>query len=106
LHENANAIEAWRENLPDQQRRRLIGAQANVKRWRKSHGDQSPPVHHWTRDALMHWRRFRACLEAMSPDQATMIWQAAAAEIATHHTAPARTRVCVGSDVGIAVSPE
>jgi hypothetical protein len=36
LHENRVAITAWRDSLPGHRRRRLIGAQAVVKRWRKT----------------------------------------------------------------------
>jgi hypothetical protein len=41
LHENLKAVTAWRATLPERERRRLIGAQANVKRWRKEtrHGN-------------------------------------------------------------------
>jgi hypothetical protein len=34
------------------------------------------------RDALMHWRRFCACLEALPADQAADLWRTVAAEIA------------------------
>jgi len=45
LHENLKAITKWRATLPERQRRRLIGAQANVKRWRASlnHGNGKCP---------------------------------------------------------------
>jgi hypothetical protein len=46
LHENLKAITAWRATLPERERRRLIGAQANVKRWRKEtrHGNGKCPT--------------------------------------------------------------
>ena len=46
LHENLKAIIKWRAMLPDRERRRLISAQANVKRWRKEtrHGNGKCPT--------------------------------------------------------------
>jgi hypothetical protein len=45
LHENANAIEAWRETLPEKQRKRLVHPLSNVRRWRASlnHGHGKCP---------------------------------------------------------------
>jgi hypothetical protein len=37
-------------------------------------------LHH--RDALIHWRRFRACLAAMPPDAASSLWRVVSAEVA------------------------
>jgi hypothetical protein len=87
LHENAEAIEAWRATLPERQRKRLIHPLSNVRRWRASLGHSNgrcPADLH--RDALKHWRRFCGCLEAMQPDQAAHLWQAVAAEIEAHQT--------------------
>jgi hypothetical protein len=81
LHENFAAITAWRASLPERERRRLIGAQANVKRWRKEtrQGDRR-------RDdvarALAAWRHFRSCMQALPRYQAGEIWQAVATEAA------------------------
>jgi hypothetical protein len=91
LYENAKAIEAWRATLSDRRRRRLIHPLSNVRAWRQSGAsteagaDQSAPVRDRTPDALKHWRRFRACLDALPPDQALLLWQQVAAEVAAHH---------------------
>src|SRR5215469_16673813 len=64
LHENATAIEARRATLPERQRKRLVHPLSNVRRWRAAtaHGNGRCPAD-LQRNALMHWRRFRACLE-------------------------------------------
>lgn len=81
LHENLPAIEQWRAALPDKQRRRLRGAQQNVKRWRKSTGANAPARDDITR-TMAAWRRFAACVRALPPDLARPLWQAAQAQAA------------------------
>jgi hypothetical protein len=77
LHENLAAITAWRDGLPEHQRRRLIGAQANVKRWRASldRGNYRCPAD-LRRDAMRAWRRFVSCVQALSHDEAMSLWRA------------------------------
>jgi hypothetical protein len=75
LHENISAITAWRETLPDRERRRLIHPLSNVRRWRKSLQPKKEP------DALAQAEtalaRFLACMTALPPAQAAPLWQAA-----------------------------
>jgi hypothetical protein len=78
LHENANAIEAWRLTLPERQRKRLIHPLSNVRRWRASlnHGNSKCPAD-LKRDAVAAWRRFLSCVRSLPADQARPLWQAA-----------------------------
>jgi hypothetical protein len=93
LHENIGAITAWRAGLSDRERGRLIGAQANVKRWRASLVDarrcaseEALETHKdLKRQAAAAWRRFVSCARLLPPDQAMTLWQTVAAEVATHH---------------------
>jgi hypothetical protein len=81
LHENANAIEAWRATLPGRQRERLVHPLSNVRRWRASlnHGNGKCPQD-LKRDAMAAWRWFVSCVRSLPPDQAAPLWQAALAE--------------------------
>jgi hypothetical protein len=83
LHENFSAITVWREGLPERQRNRLIGAQANVKRWRAATGQgngQCPQD--LKRDARAAWNRFTWCLRSLPAHEAAPLWQTALAEVA------------------------
>jgi len=89
--ENAEAIEAWRETLPERRRKRLVHPLSNVRAWRQSttqsnqisrHGGRPEYPGDLQRDALMHWRRFRQCLEALPDDQAEHVWHTVSVEIA------------------------
>jgi hypothetical protein len=82
LHENLEAIDEWRATLPDKQRRRLRGAQQNVKRWRKA-TRQGERRHDDVAMALAAWRCFVSRVRALPAEQAAPIWQAALAEVAT-----------------------
>jgi hypothetical protein len=73
LFENRESIERWRATLSDKQRRRLRGAQQNVKRWRRA--QQAKPQCDDVATALAAWRKFRSCLAAMSLEQAAVVWQ-------------------------------
>jgi hypothetical protein len=81
LHENANAIEAWRATLPERQRKRLVHPLSNVRRWRAAtaHGTGKCPAD-LKRDAMAAWRRFVSCMRSLPADQAEPLWQAALAE--------------------------
>jgi hypothetical protein len=83
LHENLAEITAWRDGLPERQRRRLIGAQSNVKRWRAATGQgngQCPQD--LKRDARAAWNRFTWCLRSLPAHEAAPLWQTALAEVA------------------------
>jgi hypothetical protein len=98
LQANIEAITAWRATLPERQRKRLVHPLSNVRRWRRCGAAGQSGTADLQRNALSAWRRFRACLEAMPPDQAMPMWQTVAAEVATHHI-----RVYTRKDVGRAV---
>jgi hypothetical protein len=85
LHENAKAIEQWRQGLSEQRRKRLVNPQSVVKRWQKEmhHGDGKCPQD-LKRDAVAAWKRFVSCVEMLPPDQAAPLWRAVAAEVAAH----------------------
>jgi hypothetical protein len=83
LHENRVALTAWRDSLPEHRRRRLIGAQAVVKRWRKTTQPAEPKPAD-VEQARAAWRRFVSCVEMLPPDQAAPLWQAAHAQAAAH----------------------
>jgi hypothetical protein len=70
-------------NMPDKQRRRLRGAQQNVKRWRKETQQVAEPCLDRIATALAAWRRFVSSAGSLPPDQARGLWQAALAEVAT-----------------------
>jgi hypothetical protein len=83
LHENAPAIEAWRETLPERQRKRLVHPLSNVRRWKAATQSNGKAPVDLTRDAMAAWRRFVCCVELLPPDQALPLWQAAHAQAAT-----------------------
>jgi hypothetical protein len=84
LHENAKAIERWRQDLPERQRKRLVNPQSVVKRWQREmqHGNSKCPQD-LKRDALAGWRRFVACVSALPAHEAAPLLQAALAEAAS-----------------------
>jgi hypothetical protein len=85
LHENAEAITAWRDTLPERQRKRLISPLAVTRRWKAStaHGNGKSPTD-LKRDAVAAWRRFRSCLERLPATDAQPLWRLIAAEANTH----------------------
>lgn len=85
LHENLRAITAWRAKPPERERRRLIGAQANVKRWRKEkrHRNGKCPTD-LRRDAKAAWKRFIWCVRSLPADERTPLWQIVLAEAAAY----------------------
>jgi hypothetical protein len=84
LHENAKAIEQWRQGLPERERKRLINPQSVVKRWQRAtqHGGNGKCPQDFKRDALAAWRKFCDCVAMLPPDQAAPLWQAAYAQAA------------------------
>ena len=118
LHENAEAIEAWRETLPERQRKRLIHPLSNVRRWRAATaGLKEPRARDLQHDALIHWRRFQTCLAQMPEDQAAYLWRLVSAEIEeretpsycrmwrTTDTVPAHVGMDVGTDSPSRIKP-
>src|SRR6516162_2365555 len=81
LHENLKAITAWRATLPERERRRLIGAQANVKRWRKEirHGNGKCPTD-LKREAKAALKRFVWCVRSLPAHEARPLWQSVLSE--------------------------
>ena len=71
--------------LPERERRRLIGAQANVKRWRKEtqHGNGKCPTD-LKREAKAAWKRFTWCLRSLPAHEVAPLWQAVLGEAAAH----------------------
>src|SRR5262249_42651051 len=101
LHENANAIEAWRATLPERQRKRLIHPLSNVRRWRRAAARPPEPLStndDLPRGALYHWRRFRLCLKALPRDQAADLWRTVSAEIESADTGQFLVGKVVGSN--------
>jgi len=85
LHENAKAIERWRQDLPERQRKRLVNPQSVVKRWQQEmrHGNDKCPQD-LKRDALAGWRKFVSCTAQMPAEQSQLLWATVAAEAAAH----------------------
>jgi hypothetical protein len=79
LNENISAIEQWRATLTDKQRQRCIHPLSNLRRWRAAQESKRATD---VSKAAAAWRRFVACMEALPPDQAAPLWQAAQAQAA------------------------
>ncbi len=76
MFENIAAIEAWRANLPEKQRRRLGGPQINVRLWRASTvNGNGKCLQDLKREAMRAWRRFVSCVRLLPPDQAAPLWK-------------------------------
>ena len=75
LHEHAEAITAWRNSLPERQRRRIIHPLSVTRRWRAStaHNGRSPTD--LRRDAKAAFLRFCACVGALPVEEATPLWR-------------------------------
>jgi hypothetical protein len=82
LHENAEAITAWRDTLPEKQRRRLVHPLSVTRRWKAAVQAREQAVTD-TRKAVAAWARFVAHVEALSPDLALPLWRAAQAQAAS-----------------------
>jgi hypothetical protein len=85
LHEHAEAITAWRNSLPERQRKRLVHPLSVTRRWRTAmaFGEAKCPQD-LKREAASAWRRFRSCLEGLPADVARPLWQSVTAEATTH----------------------
>jgi hypothetical protein len=82
LYANIEAITAWRDGLPERQRKRLVHPLSNVRRWRASLNRNAKCRSDLKRDAMAAWRRFVSCVRTLPPDQAITLWQAVSAEAA------------------------
>ena len=78
LHENIEAITAWRETLPIRERQRLVHPLSNVRRWRAATTPKVEPDARKAAEAA--WSRFVSCMQALPPDQAAPLWQAVQAQ--------------------------
>jgi hypothetical protein len=85
LAENAEAITAWRDTLPERQRKRLVHPLSVTRRWRAAtaHDNGKCPAD-LKRDAIAAWARFRSCLEALPASDARVLWRLIAAEATIH----------------------
>ena len=85
LHEHAEAITAWRNGLPERQRKRLVHPLSVTRRWRAStaHGSGKCPAD-LRRDAKGAWARFCACVTALPAAEAQPLWRLIAAEVTIH----------------------
>jgi len=85
LAENVEAIEAWRDTLPERQRKRLVHPLSVTRRWRAStaHGNGKSPQD-LRRDAVAAWARFCASVRALPADETQPLWRLIAAEATTH----------------------
>jgi hypothetical protein len=74
LHENAEAITAWRDSLPSGRGRRPpINPQSCVKGWQRSqHSNGHAPD--WQREAISAWKRFLVCVQALPPADQAALW--------------------------------
>jgi hypothetical protein len=81
LHANIEAITAWRNGLPEWQRKRLVHPLSVTRRWRTSlnHGNGKCPQD-LKRDAMAAWRRFVSCVRSLPADQAAPLWEIALVE--------------------------
>jgi hypothetical protein len=78
LNENIAAIEEWRATLSDREQRRCVHPLSNVRRWQKATAPDKPDIaSDPVRAATAAWRRFVTSMEALAPDQAAPLWQAA-----------------------------
>ena len=81
LAENIEAIEAWRDTLPERQRKRLISPLAVTRRWKAATGQsQTLRSQDLKRDAIAAWRRFVSCVEALPAAEARGLWATAQAQ--------------------------
>lgn len=83
LHEHAEAITAWRNTLPERQRKRLVHPLSVTRRWRAStaHGNGKCPQD-LQRDARQARARLCAYAKALPAAQAAPLWQAALTQAA------------------------
>jgi hypothetical protein len=74
LHENIDAITAWRTTLPERQRRRLIHPLSNVRRWRAATTYNGKSPADYKMEAVAAWKKFVSCVAMLPADQAAPLW--------------------------------
>jgi hypothetical protein len=82
LHENAEEITAWRDTLPERQRKRLVHPLSVTRRWRASTAHNGKSSTDLRRDAKAAWARFCTCARALPTDDAQPLWATAQAQAA------------------------
>jgi hypothetical protein len=63
------------QTLSDRERRRLLHPLSNVRRWRAATKQNKTKASDDVAKAAAAWRRCVACLEALPPDQAQLLWR-------------------------------
>jgi hypothetical protein len=81
LAEHAEAITAWRDGLPERQRKRLVHPLSVTRRW-KAAVQAGKKALTGTRKATAAWASFVAHVEALTPEEALPLWRAAQARAA------------------------
>jgi hypothetical protein len=99
LNENISAIEQWRASLTDKERRRCVHPLSNVRAWRKATAPNRASGTDDVAKAAAAWRRFIACMETLSPEQAFSFWQTAQAQAAAFVDREARLTCSRGLDM-------
>ena len=77
LHENLGAIEEWRATLPETKRAKLVNPLSVCRAWLRATAHPRSVDPH--RTAVLAWRRFVSCVQALPADQASVIRAQAAA---------------------------
>jgi hypothetical protein len=77
LHEHAEQITAWRDTLPERQRKRLVHPLSVTRRWRASTARNGKSPQDLKRDAVAAWTRFCALARALPPAESVPLWQTA-----------------------------
>jgi hypothetical protein len=84
LAEHASEITAWRDTLPERQRRRLIHPLSVTRRWRQATQAPTKCTNRTQRAARAAWKRFTACMNALPPSEARPLWETAQVEAVSH----------------------
>jgi hypothetical protein len=73
LHENIDAITAWRATLSERQRRRLVHPLSNVRRWKAATMPEGKSLTHLRCDARAALKHFLTCLQKLPSNEASML---------------------------------
>ena len=73
LHENIDAITAWRATLSERQRRRLVHPLSNVRRWKAATMPEGKSLTHLRCDARAALKHFLTCLRKLPATEADML---------------------------------
>src|SRR5262249_37712171 len=74
LAENLSSIEAWRDTLPDRQRKRLVHPLSNVRRWKAATMPEGKSHNDFKMEARAAWRRFLHCVSMLPPADRSAMW--------------------------------